>query len=207
MIILIIAILVMFGAAKLMERDDALGHIGTVVFGIAFVVLVFSVFRFKPVEASNGYPIAGVSEALSKMQAQAYLTAEPNEIEVVATPEVSEQDIELLARLITAEVGYSGAYDVATYEELCYLTGAVVLNRVADDDFSNNLYGVIYQPGQYACTWDGNLERPYDDIAWEIAEALLTYGADDVPSDLVWQAGFPQGETYKVIEGVYFGRK
>ena len=206
MILLFISIIVMVLASFFMDRDDGGGFVATIIFALAFVFSVFSMFTIKPM-ASNGYPIAGITEEISKMQAQAYLTAVPNEVEEVAEPEIDEKDIDLLARLITAEVGYSGAYDPATYEEICYLTGAVVLNRIADEDFSNNLYGVIYQPGQYACTWDGNIERDYDPIAFEIAEALLVYGVEDVPTDLVWQAGFPQGETYKQINGMYFGRK
>lgn len=195
---------------RTMKREEI---ISLILIGLAILFFIF----VEPIQASSGYPVAGITRALSEMTTEAIAKAdvEEAEVEVVAeyefvddtNPLVTEQDIELLARLITAEVGYSEAYTTEEYEEICYLTGAVVLNRINDPDFSNNLYGVIYQQGQYACTWDGNMERPYDDIAWEIAEGLLTYGVENVPTNLVWQAGFPQGTTYKVIRGMYFGTK
>lgn len=203
-LLVLIGFILMMVAAKLMEDQGAVGDIAMLIFLAGLAISIYGFFQLSPIKASASatYPVAGITKELSEMTAEAMLTAEPAEqIETEAEPEVSEADIELLARLITAEVGYAEAYSAKDYEELCYLTGAVVLNRVNDPDFSNNLYGVIYEAGQYACTWDGNMERPYDDIAWEIAEGLLTYGVENVPENVVYQAGFTQGSGVYLEKG------
>lgn len=111
-----------------------------------------------------------------------------------------EADIELLARLITAEQGYGAD------EKLYFYTGSVVLNRVNSDVFPNTLQEVIYQrnPLQYQCTENGHINRPYDDVAWEVAEALLTEGSV-LPENVVYQAEFKQGSgVYEKIGRTYF---
>jgi spore germination cell wall hydrolase CwlJ-like protein len=115
-----------------------------------------------------------------------------------------EADIDLLARLITAEVGYSTAYDPLDYELACYLTGSVVLNRMKHEQYPDTLEGVIYDPGQYSPTWNGSINRPYDDTAWEIAEELLTYGTD-IDESVIFQANFEQGSgVYQEIGNLKF---
>lgn len=109
-------------------------------------------------------------------------------------PNISEDDIDLLARLITAEQGYNQD------EEDYYLTGSVVINRINSDKFPNSLYEVVYQSGQYACVNDGHIEREYDDIAWEVAEELLVEGTT-IDSTVVFQAEFPQGSGTYVKRG------
>ena len=60
----------------------------------------------------------------------------------------SQNDIELLAKLIAAEArGESYIGQVAV--------GAVVLNRVAHSSFPDTIAGVIYQPGAFTATVDG----------------------------------------------------
>jgi N-acetylmuramoyl-L-alanine amidase len=61
----------------------------------------------------------------------------------------SESDIELLAKLISAEArGESYIGQVAV--------GAVVLNRVAHASFPDTIAGVIYQKGAFSCVNDSN---------------------------------------------------
>ncbi len=61
----------------------------------------------------------------------------------------STSDIELLAKLITAEArGESYVGQVAV--------GAVVLNRVAHPSFPDSIAGVIYQKGAFSCINDSN---------------------------------------------------
>lgn len=113
-------------------------------------------------------------------------------------PSISEDDIELLARLITAEQGYNAD------EEDYYLTGSVVINRINSNKFPNILTEVVYQSGQYACVNDGHIKREYDDVAWEIAEELLTEGTT-IDSKVVFQAEFPQGSgTYMKRGNTYY---
>lgn len=63
---------------------------------------------------------------------------------------VSERDMELLARLVYAEgrgEPYEGQVAIA----------AVVLNRVASDEFPNTVREVIYAPNAFSPVHDGNL--------------------------------------------------
>ena len=61
----------------------------------------------------------------------------------------SQNDIELLAKLIAAEArGESYVGQVAV--------GAVVLNRVAHSSFPDTIAGVIYQKGAFSCVNDSN---------------------------------------------------
>ena len=61
----------------------------------------------------------------------------------------SQNDIELLAKLIAAEArGESYIGQVAV--------GAVVLNRVAHSSFPDTIAGVIYQKGAFSCVNDSN---------------------------------------------------
>lgn len=128
-------------------------------------------------------------------------TIEPIEIVEVTTPSdtVSIEDIELLAHLIYAEAGSSWIED-----ETLYYVGSVVLNRVNSEYYPDTLYEVIYQKGQYACTWDGNIEKEPTERCYEIAEYLLRNGSV-LPEDVVYQASFKQGSgVYSYQDNLYF---
>lgn len=117
---------------------------------------------------------------------------------------VRESDIDLLARLITAEQGYSDGVDADDYELRAYLVGSVVINRIKSKDFPDTLWDVIYQKGQYQCVENGHIYKEYDPIAWEIAEELLIYGTT-IDENIVWAAEFKQGKgVYKKIGNTYF---
>ncbi len=96
----------------------------------------------------------------------------------------------------------------ATYndDEMLYLTGAVVLNRVQSEYFPNSIEEVIYQPGQYQCTEfknSGFYKEPTE-RCWRIAEELLISGYD-IPSNVLYQAEFKQGSgVYKKVQNMYF---
>ena len=107
-------------------------------------------------------------------------------------------DLELLAHLIYSEVGDDG-------EEAMYYAGSVVLNRMRNGEYPDDLYSVIYQKGQYEVTWNGGLykEEP-SDIAYEVAADLLEEGSI-LPEGVVYQAEFKQGSgTFKIIGNTYF---
>lgn len=107
-------------------------------------------------------------------------------------------DLELLAHLIWAEVGDDG-------EEAMYYAGSVVLNRMKNHEYPDDLYSVIYQKGQYEVTWNGGLykEEP-SDIAYEVAADLLEEGSI-LPEGVVYQAEFKQGSgTFEIIGDTYF---
>lgn len=107
-------------------------------------------------------------------------------------------DLELLAHLIHSEVGDDG-------EEAMYYAGSVVLNRMRNGEYPDDLYSVIYQKGQYEVTWNGGLYRDTpSDIAYEVAADLLEEGSI-LPEGVVYQAEFEQGsDTFKIIGNTYF---
>ena len=119
---------------------------------------------------------------------------------------LNESDRDLLARLISGEGG-SGDIANATFESGAtipsgypgYLdqlfVGSVAMNRVASDAFPNTLMEVVYQSGQYACTWDGNqgFQNPTEQ-AYDVADYLIANGSQ-LPEDCIWQAAFSQGSS------------
>lgn len=99
---------------------------------------------------------------------------------------IEQSDIDLLARLMTAEQGYGA--DERDY----YLAGSVVINRMNMERYPNTLQDVIYDDGQYQCVENGHINRPYDEVAYQVAEELLVYGTE-IPEDVIYQAEFIQG--------------
>jgi len=177
---------------------------------IGLICIIASIFFFlyltlssnpMKVEAKSPYQMrgAGISQQMNIYLYRAVNYDEP--------PEVYEDDIDLLARLITSEFGYSNSYSAEDYERGCYLTGSVVINRMKHLRYPNTLREVIYQCDpilQYQCTINGQIERPYDEIAWEIAEELLLYGTD-IDESVIYQANFKQGSgVYEQIGRTYF---
>ena len=136
-------------------------------------------------------------------------TVEENKIQPVETAEfvddtrddVTEEKIDLLARLITSEQGYVTSFEIGSdkYNEILenyYLCGSVVINRINSSIYPDTLQGVIEQSGQYAVVSSGAINKEYDDVAWEIAEELLVYGTE-IPSNVLGQSQFRQ------MDGVY----
>lgn len=105
-----------------------------------------------------------------------------------------EKDLYLLSHLINAEAGSNWCSDA-----LMRYVGSVALNRVDHAAFPNTLEEVIYQPGQYSCLWDGNFDKVPCDRAIRIAKELLDDGSV-LPSDVVFQAEFPQGSGVYIQE-------
>lgn len=109
----------------------------------------------------------------------------------------SENDLYILSHLIYAEAGNQNwDFQVAT--------GSVVLNRVKSNKFPNSIKGVVFQRGQYACTWDGNYNKTPSKQAKNVAKYLLQNGSQ-LPSYVIWQAEFKQGKgVYKKLGNTYF---
>lgn len=130
--------------------------------------------------------------------------ASPKNIEVAKTVElvednISEEDIDLLARLLFAEAGSDWISD-----DTIYYVGSVVLNRVNSDLFPDTLYDVIYQDGQYSCTWSGAIYNEPTERCYRIAEDLLRNGSR-LPEGVLFQAEFTQGSgVYIYQDNLYF---
>ena len=82
----------------------------------------------------------------------------------------SESDVQLLAKIISAESRgepYQGQVAV----------GAVIMNRIAHPSFPNTLSGVIYQEGAFSCLYDGGINAPVADSAYQAAREAIN-GSD-----------------------------
>lgn len=104
----------------------------------------------------------------------------------------TEEDVDLLARLLTAEMGMSWVDD-----EIQLYVGSVVLNRMKHDLYPDTLYDVIYDKGQYSPTWTGAINNTPDERTIANARLLLEEGSI-LPENVIFQANFPQGD------GTYF---
>ncbi len=82
----------------------------------------------------------------------------------------TEQDLDLLARLIAAEAGNESAT-----AKIC--VGAVVVNRTASSKFPNSIQAVIYQPGQFGPVRTGLINNPAPQSCVQAAKEALA-GSD-----------------------------
>ena len=91
-------------------------------------------------------------------------------VNVSTTNQSTSGDVDLLARLISAEARgepYTGQVAV----------GAVVLNRVKSPAFPSSISGVIYQSGAFSCLQDGQFWKSVADSAYRAARDALN-GSD-----------------------------
>ena len=109
----------------------------------------------------------------------------------------SEEDLYVLSHVIYAEAGCCS-------REIQIGVGSVVLNRVKDERYPNTIKEVVFQKGQYACTWDGNYEKEPSQEAIDVAVYLLENGSQ-FPEYVIFQSSVKQGDsTYKQLDNVYF---
>ena len=102
-------------------------------------------------------------------------------------PAYTEEDLDLLSRVIYAEVGCTWIPDWVQR-----MVGSVVLNRVNSPYYPDTIYDVIYQPGQYAPTWDGSIHKTPDARTIENARYLLEHGSI-CPENVVGQNSIVTG--------------
>ena len=87
-------------------------------------------------------------------------------ISVGSIPAATESNINLLARIISAEArGEPYVGQVAV--------GAVILNRIEHPSFPDTLAGVIYQDGAFTAIVDGQFNEPVSDSAYNAARDAL----------------------------------
>lgn len=87
-------------------------------------------------------------------------------VSVGTVPEATESNINLLARIISAEARgepYEGQVAV----------GAVVLNRVEHPSFPDTISGVIYQSGAFTAVSDGQFWEPVESSCYDAARDAL----------------------------------
>lgn len=108
-------------------------------------------------------------------QAEPLVTIEEPEEEEVYIPEVSEEEIELIARITWCEAG-------AECEEGKRLVIDTILNRVDSDHFPDSIEGVIFQPNQFSPVSNGAFDKAEvrEDIYQLVLEELESRTDDDV---------------------------
>ena len=192
-LILMIGAGIFFVSAALVDSEGKAGTVACITCLLGLIIIYIGIFLLRPQEVeAKEYRVRGAG-VTAHMNATLH-NALQDMPELKLT---NEEEISLLARLITAETG-------GTDEYLSYLTGSVVINRMNNPSFPDTLFGVIYQQGQYECTWNGHIYRPYTDLAWEIAEELLTYGTT-IPENVLFQAEFEQANgVYQKVGNTYF---
>lgn len=111
----------------------------------------------------------------------------------------TDYELYLMSHLINAEAGSSWISD-----EEQRAVGSVVLNRVKDRRFPNTMQKVIYQRGQYSCTWNGSFSKKPSARVIKNAKHVLRNGST-IPKKVVFQAQFFQGKgVWKVLGNHYF---
>lgn len=115
----------------------------------------------------------------------------------VPSKQYTDDELYIMAHVLAGEC--------QTYPVLEQLyVGSVVLNRVDDSRYPNTIEGVVFQRGQYACTWDGNYYREPTEANWRNARWLLENGSI-LPGNVVYQAGKIQGKgVYLQTEYHYY---
>lgn len=137
-----------------------------------------------------------VEEYIADYTIMNYTPPKPESEEV--KPSYSDEDLEILARIMYCEAGSSWITD-----EQQLMFGNVVLNRVASPEFPNTVRGVAYQRGQYA----PNLFNSYtvDQRTYNNARKLLE-GYRCMPESVVFQANFRQGSgVWKAVQIPHLG--
>lgn len=168
---------------------------------VAFI-MVLNIIPTNRVNADEIHLTAGLSSAVMDILTDSAIDIVEEEVSIETAYDYTQEDLELLAHVIYAEAGSDYCTD-----EMRYGVGSVVLNRVEDECFPDTLYNVIYQKGQYQCTWDGNIDKTPDERSYRIAQDLLNNGSI-FPSDVVYQAEFKQGSgVYSKIQNIYFCHK
>lgn len=114
-----------------------------------------------------------ISVAPLNVTAEEEQIAEPEE--EIYIPEVSEDEIELIARITWCEAG-------TECEEGKRLVIDTILNRVDDEHFPDSIEGVIFQPNQFSPVSNGSFDKAEvkDDIYQLVLEELECRTDDEV---------------------------
>ncbi len=149
--------------------------------------------RMGTVEELNGPETAAKAEqqkeepeSIKPQEYGPHMDLLAKETEAEETPPLyTDEDLYILAHAICGEG------QCCPDEEQLYI-GSVILNRRSHGAYPNTIQGVVFQRGQYACTWDGNYYREPTEANWRNARWLLENGSV-LPENVVYQAGFRQG--------------
>ena len=157
---------------------------------------------------ANAYRQQGYSDSSTYIQA-AKATWNQAQAKIVDYQNLSKytwDDIRILTTTVYHEAGQ-------TTEQLRQYVARVALNRVADHRFPDSVYEVITQPGQYNTKYatmdaanaikakdSANGTKHWNHCKWSVMEAMR--GNTDMPSNVLYQANFTQGDG--LWKSVYF---
>lgn len=102
-------------------------------------------------------------------------------------PAYTDEDLDLLARIINAEAGCDWIPDWVQR-----MVGSVVINRVNSQYFPNTIREVIYQPGQYGPVYNGMINYTPSRRVIENARYVLENGST-CPANVTGQNGVISG--------------
>ncbi len=104
----------------------------------------------------------------------------------------STEDLDLLSRLVTAEMGCDWMPDWVQQ-----LTATVVINRWKSTKYPNTLHGVVYQPGQYGPAWNGSIYNSATQKVKRNCQVALEKWPNLYPTNVYSQDGAIHGPIYK----------
>lgn len=93
-------------------------------------------------------------------------------MEADSKPKYTQEDLDLLSRIIYAEVGCDWIPDWVQQ-----MVGSVVLNRVKSPHYPNTIKDVIYQDYQYSPVYDGSIYKTPSARAIKNAKYVLEHGS------------------------------
>lgn len=162
------------------------------------VVLIVVVMR--QVDAKSSYV---ETKPLNSYHYFVKFDAKEDESKVEEKQRYSDEDVDLLARLISSEAGgdtKSGKLAV----------GSVVMNRLEDGRYGDTLKDVIYADGQFSVVSNGTIENEPNEESIDVAKQILKNGARGVPSDVFYfwmpEAVESSNWTKKMHETSLYGR-
>lgn len=120
-----------------------------------------------------------------------FLTCKTGKEILAAMRGYSDDDLDLLARLVYAEAGANWVPDWVQQA-----TASVVLNRVKSGHYPNTIRDVIYQPGQYGPAWNGSIYCKASQKCVRNARKALESGGT-IPKDVLGQSGHISGKVYR----------
>lgn len=140
---------------------------------ILFLGCFFISYSDKDANMAETVPTASTTAVVKTTQPTTTTTTE--ETKPTSAYDYTEEELDLLARLIYSEGGNT-SYDTQL------MIGSVVMNRVDDPNFPDTIREVIYQDNQFSVTFiriDGvvMIDRPASEESKQAALEILTYGS------------------------------
>ena len=149
--------------------------------------------KSKPIEE-----LVGIKEMTTiKLVDKPNTTVAPVIETIEEEPLYTEDELYVLSHVINGEA------EGCSWTEKLWV-GSVVLNRVVSHRYPDTIYDVVFDYGQYACTWDGNYDKEPTQESIDAAIYLLENGSI-LPDYVIFQSKSQQGDAiYDVIDGTYF---